>query len=264
MRVPVLEIPAVFHIGTLDQSLRGKHHRTSQEGAGLSVSLCPEGWVGIASLGGSPLHELSRDGALFLDVLGMDDATRNGLASWAEERGLARREARWLAWRWDDEDERWRGMVCHTREEALGELEDDLDGDDPDEERLRVAEEDGGPPGGSLLSEEPALVLTEEGDRRAHGFGRSGDATDMVAMFFAEDVLRAELPDLVGVWWRETYDPVALSAPRGAILPCCVGEFAAREIGWDSVAEDEELLDSMPEPTEVFVSSPGSGRGPGR
>lgn len=253
MRVPVLELPTVFHIGTLDPALRGAHHHsTSQEGAGLSVSLCPAAWRRIARLGGTPLQQLSREGALFLDLHGMDDVMRDAVSSWAEAEDLARREVRFLAWSFDDESDRWHAFSCGSREEAIGELADDLDGDEPTKERLSLPEEDGGPPGGSLVSEEVSLMLTEAGVARASGYQPGGDATDIAAMFYAEDVLRPEMPELVGVWWRDDYDPMAYTAPKGAILPCCVQEFVAEENGWN-VLDDEELLEGMPEVSEIHV-----------
>lgn len=263
MRVPVLELPIVYHIGTLDPAMRGQHHhRTSQEGAGLSVSLCPDGWRRIAKLGGYPLQKLDREGALFLDLDSMDAELRAAVGDWAVTQGLAARETRWLAWTWDDEEEGWRGMTCLTREDAVAELEAVLDGDEPTDERLALPDEEGGPPGGSLVSCEEALVLTGAGDARALGFGRDTNASDIAAMFYAEDVLRPAMPDLLGVWWGSDYEPLGYRAPKGAILPSCVGAFSARETGWDGVPDDEELLAELPDTRKVEVELAEAPPGP--
>ena len=60
--VPVLRLPLVYHVGSLDPSRRGELHRTSQEGPCLSVSLCPGSWAEIARLGGSVQEHPSQPG----------------------------------------------------------------------------------------------------------------------------------------------------------------------------------------------------------
>jgi hypothetical protein len=70
------------------------------------------------------------------------------------------------------------------------------------------------------------------------------DAADIAAMFWAEDVLRKAVPSAVGVWWRDEYDPSALLAPCGAILPSCVRRMEVQHA--PAVDGDEDLLAAMP------------------
>ena len=251
MNLPFLRLPTVYHVGTMALADRGELYSNSQEGNGLSVSLCPEAWKTIARIGGKPLHKLSRPNSLFLDVLGLDEEVKERIAEWAITEGLAQKSVRFIAWRWDEEEEEWMGMTCGSREEALDELEDELDGDEPTDVRLSMSEDGGGPPGGSLLQEKIIHLLTKVGDTRTLGYGRKNDAMGILPMLWAEDVVRPLLTDLMGVWWMENYAPHSLSSPRGAVFPSMVGEFTAHNTEWKGVPSDEVLLGRMPN-TEIL------------
>lgn len=234
MLIPVLELPEVWHVGTLRAADRGRLHSTSLEGAGLSVSLCPEAWQAIARLGGSPIHRMAREGSVFLDILGLDEPVQEEIRSWSIAEGLAEACPRFVAWNFDDEDDCWRGTEHATADEALDELmgdePDDFDGDRP-------------PPGGSRIQITSSLLLTAAGSKRSMAYSREVDGFDIVAMFWAEDVLAGTCPDLVGVWWQKRFDPGALSAPRGALFPDRLKDFRASQ---DEPDEDEALLSAMP------------------
>jgi hypothetical protein len=69
----------------------------------------------------------------------------------------------------------------------------------------------------SVLAGTPALEA-----RMHHPRLEAIDCFDFAAIAWAMDTQ----PDLLGAWWRETYEPDALSAPRGGIFPDKVGRFA--------------------------------------
>lgn len=252
MRVPVLNLPVVYHVGTLDPGRRGQQWAGSYEGAGLSVSLCPEAWEQIARLGGSPWHACVRHDALYLDLMAMDDALLAEIQVWARDAGLIEQRAMWKSWYWDEERENWSYLLSETREDAICQLQGVQEPDEDPEaflDRMNEEEEGNLPSGASSLVEDLFVyVLSEQGMRRAgQRFGQDQDATDMAIMFWAEDVLRAIMPEVVGVWWNERYDPNTLSAPRGAILPSCLESITFAEADRRRVDEDEELLASLPQ-----------------
>lgn len=50
-------------------------------------------------------------------------------------------------------------------------------------------------------------------------------ADDGLLILWARKQLLPSRPDLVGIWWDEKHDPLALSCPRGGILPERLAEF---------------------------------------
>ncbi len=265
MQVPVVDIDIVFHLGTLDPAHRGRQYRTSMEGAGLSVSLCPEAWQSIAKLGGNPLQSLQRDGGAWLDITSIDGEARAAIMAWAQGEGLAEPRTAWMTRYYDDASEIWGWMQHASRGEALYEL--DIEEDEPDVEAAlqERREERGFPDGEPLLKSEDGWALTARGVQRARGENSPALAEDLATMFWAEDVLRAARPEVVGVWWNAPYNPGRGegTAPCAAILPSCLGEFRTREITWDHVRDDEAMLNEVAEPRLVDVA-PAPARGMGR
>lgn len=258
MRVPVINLPVVYHIGTLNPEHRGRQFKTSQEGAGLSVSLCPRGWERIARLGGNPWQELTRHDALFIDLHAIDNALLAQIQMWARDAGLLEPRIMWRAWNWDEEAERWGYQLFGEREAAVALFDGERDEDEDDDDLIsRLDEELGFPSSATSAVEETAVwVLTDVGHERAAQFERDRDATDIAVMFWAEDVLRRQMPEVVGVWWPEVYEPEHLSAPRGAILPSCIGRFETKMVEPGAVDEDEDLL--FDEPLTRLVSPAAS------
>ena len=103
-------------------------------------------------------------------------------------------------------------------------------------------------PKGTILSESEIVSVTKNGRKIYSGFPQ-GEASDMVVLIWLKEVLRLENPEIVGLWWSENYDPDNLSAPRGVILPECVGDFKV-----DSSCFIDEEAD-MP-PVEVIEFPP--------
>ncbi|MFC6046708.1 hypothetical protein ACFPYM_02535 [Methylobacterium hispanicum] len=232
--VPVLSLPRVYHVGTLDPALRGVLHRSSQEGPCLSVSLCPESWVGIARLGGSPLFALERDEAAFLDVLAAlrDPELRDVIVRWAESEGLIALREQYKAWRYDDETEEWSHFLFDARQQAEAEVDEFADG----------------PDGGPAVEPHMGHVATEELARRL-GCGPVDSlfAIDFAAILWAREAAPHYLGrTLDGVWFAEDYAPERLSAPRGGIFPEILSAWTALPVVWADV-DDEEYLEAMPE-----------------
>lgn len=239
--IPLIHLDRVYHVGSLDPSDRGRLHSSSQEGPCLSVSLCPEAWTAIARLGGSPLHEMRREGAVFLDVhAALDEAElRAVILGWAETEGLVVFREQWKAWRFDDETEEWGYLLADTREDAAMELDDEADGPD------------GGP---AIELTMGYAATTGLADRLGVPPVHDVFAVDFAALAWARQVAPIVLGRLVdGVWFRDGYDPERLSAPRGGIFPEAVQSWTAEALPQVSI-DDEEGLEAMPE--TVLVPMP--------
>lgn len=236
--VPVLRLPLVYHVGSLDPSRRGELHRTSQEGLCLSVSLCPGSWAEIARLGGSDLFALERAEGVFLDVLTAlgDPAMRDVIVRWSEAEGLIVYREQWKAWTFDDELDEWSHFLADSREAAEAEVDDFASG----------------PDGGPAVELHMGYAATEElGRRLGSGPVDVAFALDFAAMLWARDAAPAHVGhSFDGVWFDEEHAPEELSAPRGGIFPEAVARWTARSADWDEV-DDEDALADMPEPVLV-------------
>ena len=106
MRLPLIPMQGVWHVGTLDPEMRGTQHSVSYEGAGLSVSNCPAAWRSMASLDG-PTLRLVRPGALWLDLAAMPPEAREAAVAHAVDAGLAEEVPVWRAWFWEAGPDEW-------------------------------------------------------------------------------------------------------------------------------------------------------------
>ena len=213
--LPVLKTTTVFHIGTLDPN---RKQRDSHEGHCLSVSRCPEAWRGIVRLGGFPLWRLSRPGATFVDVLRLakDADLVRRITAWGLDRKLVELRQLWKAWGTDEAGD-WHYSLHASDAAAFAEVDDDE-----------------GPNGSAV---EPVEILTGTPLLAAHVRVANLDTTDafdFLALVFTEQML----PDADGLWWSEIFDPEALSAPRGGILPDRLARFNVRPISFASVDDD--------------------------
>jgi hypothetical protein len=260
MDIPLIPLDTVYHVGTLDPSRRGANYAVSQEGSGLSVSLCPYAWMTIAALDGDVL-ELARTGSEFVDIMAIDDEGRRSILAWAVDAGLVEEAVRYRGWEYDVEFEEWRYSLYESVEKAEEEIRAAamLDDDDPLSDSCP---EDVELPEGvtGQVQEVRVHVLTPLGLARASGFGSDIDAVDLAVAFHAEDVLMQERPSVVGVWWNETLDPARLSAPRGAVFPSRVAEFSVSPARGLS-GEDDRLEREMPEPVAVAFGAPAPALG---
>jgi hypothetical protein len=254
MRIPVILSDTVYHLGTLDPEARGRRFKSSYEGAGLSVSRCPAAWEEIAKLGGSPTYILERAGATWVDLMAIAADDRAAIIRWAEEANLVEAGETWRAWT-TNEDGAWMSISCKSEEDAWAEYGFSPMDSDFDERCEEFIDEMGEPPEGKLVHCLPITVLTEEGNVRAAGFGTHDEAWDIAAMFWCEDVLRREHPEVMGVWWMYDLDVGSLSAPAGAIFPVCLQEFS-RQQDFALVEDIDEACAEEPLDNAVFEVDP--------
>lgn len=247
MRIPIVELDAVFHVGTLDAKKVGLNSgKGSQEGNCLSVSLCPNAWQAIARLGGYATHRLATPNGAFLDALAVaqEPDLLEAIVDWGLSENLVESATRWRTWYFDDEREEWGYFLSSSQEAALDELRSNQDVDDA---------EDAEAPEGHQAIEDVSTLIGREALRETTGFslGKDEDATDALLVEWARRGPHGLSLD--GVWWNETHDPDSLSAPRGAILPECVRDWTASPVEVDAVDDDEEL-DAMPETEWIEIS----------
>jgi hypothetical protein len=258
MMIPLIRLAEVWHVGTMDRERVGANSGgSSLEGHSLSVSLCPEAWTEIARLGGNATFRLDRPDGLFMNVhaaLG-DPDLRDEMLRFAVENDLVVPTTLWRFWE-TDEVEEWRWSTAASRDEAWEEIACAHCLDPDDDEALGDLEA----PEGYRLVEEIASYRATDALRTLVGMRLPDgeDATDAAAVAFA----MTALPDLGlpvdGVWWRETFDPDALSAPRGCIFRGAASNWRAVRT---AAPDDEELLDAMPDTGfEEIPSGPGIGR----
>lgn len=247
MRTPIIELDAVYHVGTLDATKVGLNSgKGSQEGNCLSVSLCPNAWQAIARLGGYGTHLLSTTNGAFLDGLAVaqDTDLLESIVDWGIAEGLVESATRWRTWYHDDEREEWGYFLSSSAEAALEELRSSQDVEDAEEAEA---------PEGREPIETISVLIGREALRVATGFalGKDDDATDALLVEWSRRGPHGLHLD--GVWWNETHDPDILSAPRGAILPERVRDWESRVVAIGDVDDDEEL-DGMPETEWVEIS----------
>jgi hypothetical protein len=223
--LPVLPLETVYHVGTLKLADKKTQYAESYEADCLSVSMCPEAWAQIARLGG-PTHELTKKNGWFLDIKRLSAASRRAIELWAEKRGYLQHESWYRAIVTRDEDTNGPGYSWFgSKKEALAEVLPE------DESSVRA-----------LRPWTTTHTLLERRGLTAPLVDR--DAVDLAIMTFAEE------HDFDGVWWRETYDPDSLSAPRGGILPRKVSEWTATTIR--EAPDDEEMIQKFPRPTFIL------------
>lgn len=246
MDVPFVDLPRVFHVGTLDPASRGKGARRlgSQEGACLSVSVCPNAWARIARLGGEAWWALDNGAGRFVDAHAVmdDEAAFEAVVRWGMASGLCERRDAWRCWHHDDETETWGYLTLGSREDAMGEFTGEDVGTS-------------GPADGPAVEPFRTLAALPALEREVGGLG-GASAADLLLIAWA----RHAAPGLAGtavdgVWWRETHDVAALSAPRGALLPEAVSRWTPRAIPAGSV-DDDDLLAAMPD-APALPAGPG-------
>ena len=220
--LPLLESGEVYHVGTMDQNMKGRtHNRFSQEGNGLSVSTEPLSWRRIAKLGGNPIWSVKKGcGNLkFVDSHAMKPKHWKAVTDWALKEG-------------------------YIEPTVIGQLSW-IDGET--EERVMMEFDISTPEGEARMNKEHQACMDDWYEdlklETAISFGVTSKMTkrlgfeqdiifarDMALTFFVEDAL-FDQQAIDGVWWKDKDDPENYSAPRGVIhlraLPnCSVAECA--------------------------------------
>ncbi len=205
---PVLAIHRVWHTGTLNSAHK---RRNSYEGAGLSVSECPDAWESIArGMIRGRRHELTCADGRFLDAHRMRKAHRAEIRRWAIAEGYAQEGTIYRYSLYNEDFERMDRNDFATREEALYEAD-----------------------GQARVRPRQGLIAT---DKFRADSTRDLDVLDedrSLAPLYAEQVLRLD-----GVWWTDVLDELCLSAPCGTIAASRLGRWSVKRA---KVSDDEAL-----------------------
>lgn len=186
------------------------------EGLAFAVSLDPAAWSHIAGLG-EKVAVLDFD-APALDYYrwtkGRQLQEIPEVTKWGVENGWITVSNDVLVWYWDSESEEERFFRFDKGDEEVAYYREQLRlGREADEPVLRV-------------EERPGWAFTPKMHRHVSRHYSAPDDACMEAELL-NLWLAASHPEIGMVWYAETYDPVNLSAPRGAILPGHFGEVRA-------------------------------------
>jgi hypothetical protein len=207
--LPTVTFDEVFHVGTLNADDKRSQYSTSLEGDGLSVSLHPDEWIQIARLGGNPTWRATRDGNRFVDRWEITDEQRHAIEAWAVAVGLVETVTRFELTRYDCELED--DYITHLC--TFDEADSERDGDDD-----------------ATITEIQTLAV-----RPALASLAAATAGDTLGAFDAAlGVFVQTHTDADGVWWFDTYNPDALSAPRGVIFADRVEHWSFTQREFDS------------------------------
>ena len=215
--VPVFRLNKAYHVGLFD----GAHDKSSLEGNCLSVSWCPDAWTAIARLGGRPTWALEHVGGRFLDMCALGEPrheqARMAILRWACAARLLEETTIFRSYHLLDEEGDEEGYSeHHSLQEALYET-------------------GGGcsPPTRHEGYRASKRLRALFGTRSLLGSG----ALDFGVMAWAQS------HGFDGAWWTETYEPEALSAPRGAIFRDRVASWPRKPCAGP---DDDEALARFP------------------
>jgi hypothetical protein len=203
----------VWHVGNFDPKYK---LRNSLEGHAMSVSEHPSAWESIANLGGNPRNMLVKgNGGVFLDAMkaNRDKKFMAAVYQWAVSEGLVVFRDLWRVSTFDDEMDGERYSDYTDFDEALeeagyGGIEEYRAMKDDPEFDPKI---DGY---GTLKKIPNQPVLTEKlGKMMLWNRLEPIQTSDAVLLAYAD---RAGFD---GVWWNETLDPSAYSAPPRRHFP---------------------------------------------
>jgi hypothetical protein len=199
---PLRKFRFLYHVGTMNISDK---REGSLEGSGLSVSLHPNEWRGIARIGGHT-WKLTKPNNQFLNAHSMNGAQRQTIIEWGIANGYALRKQLYRVEWFDDEMNDTMAMDFEDETEARNEAEVEEEG-----KTVKVIPE--------------GLVGTDKLKQRTHQ-NRLDPVTvfDLLVTVYAEDVLKID-----GVWWNDNLSPETYSAPRGVIFPAMVKTWKATQ-----------------------------------
>jgi hypothetical protein len=199
----------LYHVGTLDPNDKQKRGE-SQEGPGVSFSICPESWIKIAQLGGFPTWEMGSHTASrlrFVDAHQLSEQQREELMAWGENQGLISRSTLFLIARYDDELEAVMHMCVADRRSAS--LEADELGFGEFQTREPGPNEEG-------VFEVIRPIMT---DRLKAAMGWKQQAEQSALTLDALILHAARQAGLDGVYFDDDHQPERYSAPRGIVFP---------------------------------------------
>jgi len=178
----------VYHIGAINVGARNAHNL---EGGFLAVSRCPNAWMQIARLGGNPCWQIDTSGIRMLDMHRLPRKTGIEITRWATAEGLLEPTTVYRVEMTDEEGDTVGYMEFGTRGDAI-----------------------------EQASGEESYVTTVEalvGTAKLREAMLHSDLSSQLSLDFGI-LAWAERAGFDGAWWPETYEPDALSAPRGCIF----------------------------------------------
>ena len=220
MKIPLIITSSLWHVGDLQNNTQGA--RPSLEGSLLSASACPNAWVGIARLGGQKYYELDHESMLVDMVKALYDpdyaSLRSKILLWAADDGLVKHGTMYVVAYEDDEDGEIREMHFPSEDEAQQEAE------------LYDAE----------VAVRPAVLPTEK-LMTIHNITKNCVCSSTGMEFAIVEWARVHLYSsrITGVYWDETLDEMALSAPRAGLFSS--SGFSERQC----LPDDEECLSAV-------------------
>lgn len=220
MKIPLIITSSLWHVGDLQNNTQGA--RPSLEGSLLSVSACPNAWVGIARLGGQQYYELGHESMLLDMVKALYDpdyaSLRAKILLWAADEGLVKHGTMYVVAYEDDEDGEIREMHFHSEDEARQEGE-------PYDAEVVIR----------------SVVLPTEKLMTIHNITKNCICSSTGMEFSIVEWARVHLYSrrVTGVYWDETLDEAALSAPRAGLFSSA--GFVERQ----DLPDDEECLNSV-------------------
>lgn len=223
MKLPIITARKLWHWGSLEKG-RKFERGVSYEGNLFSMSACPQAWCSIGRFGASKLYS-TRNSLKLLDLHTILDAKRGAgreikevVTQWALDNKLIEKRELFYFSCFDDELDREISFTYPSLEDLLLE-HDEYDQDD------------------TAISSNIEYIGTGLLVQR-HGF-RNGD---IVGLEFAViEWVRANVPDVHGVYWDDILDPSGLSAPRAGIFRPENLELVIQ----DDVPDDEDALKSL-------------------
>jgi len=186
--IPTINIPEIFHIGSMQASDKGD---SSYEGSGLSVSPYPDEWTKIARLSGS-LFKISKDGGIaFVDhnsVIHDSDTMSEIINVALAEDILVKAPVFYFEY-------------CDGDTEVEQCFDDEADAITEAEGMYKVLKRDG-----YRCTDKAAAFMCRKSISVC-------EAETVAILYFSETKTNFD-----GVYWDDEYDPYALSAPRGVIF----------------------------------------------
>ncbi|GAB0154665.1 hypothetical protein MnBA_40650 [Marinobacterium sp. BA1] len=197
---PLRHFSSLTHVGDV-KGVKPKTGRFSYEGAGLSVSDCPDAWrrIGRGHVAGKNWALSSQEGSLRLIdyyAIDQDPAFQAEVVGFSVQEGLLKPVELWRVTFFDDElDGECFSDHC-SYEEAFIEA---------DEDETCITK---------IQGYQATAALCERANVER--------VDPVIAFEQAALVYLKEHTDAHGVWWQDTLDPLRYSAPRGVIFQSAI------------------------------------------
>lgn len=187
MIIPTVFKSGLFHVGSL--KLEDKKV-ASFEGDGLSVSPCPDSWRIIARITGDTWK--IEESLKFLDAHSLTSKQKAEIVNWAQGQGFIVSSTLYKVEWFDDEMNQMMHTLFKDHDEAHEEAED---------------------MGTDLIPVDDYLSTESFPDETVRAGMTSIEFMDILLAAY----VKAEHPEVDGVWWNDKHDVNRYSAPRGVI-----------------------------------------------